>query len=69
MKLLPRGGHTNIRRHGTNLDVRANWRLGFVNPWDKVYLNVLLTFMLPVFVIICNFGSRTYEYISLKSVG
>lgn len=33
-----------------------------MHPWVKVYLNVLLTFMLPVFVIICIFGSRTYEY-------
>jgi hypothetical protein len=36
-----------------NLDAQANWRSGFVHPWDKVYLRVLLNFMLPVFVIIC----------------
>jgi len=45
-----------------NLDGRANWLSGFVHRWDKVYLNVLLTFTLPVFVIICIFGLRTYEY-------
>jgi len=69
MKQLPHGGPTNIRRHGTKIKRRANWRSGFVHPWDKVYLNVLLTFTLPFFVIICISGSRTYEYTSLKPVG